>query len=136
MVDGEVVDAGPGDERRRGDRSSGMPVPGMAKPVTSRSVAMHHARRVELEGGGGEVAVEEVVEVLVGGHPGHEVVADRIAEQLAGVAVGDAGGQLLQREVDEAVVRRRPAAGTWPVDTWHMRPRSRATGSMARVTIR
>ena len=84
----------------------------------------------------GEVAVEEVVEVLVGRHPLHDLVADRVVEQLAGVAVGDAGGQLLERDVDEAVgggvglghLRRMP--------TWAMRARSSATGSIGRVTVR
>ena len=113
-----------------------MPAPGMAKLRTSRSTAMTMPDGSSGEGGRGEVAVEEVVQVLVGRHPGHEVVADRIAEQLAGVAMGDAGGQLLQGQVDEAGLRAATGAGTWAVDTWHIRPRSSAIGSMARVTIR
>ena len=56
---------------------------------------------------GGEVAVEELVQVLVAADALHHLVADRVAEQCAGVAVRDAGGQLLQCEVDEPLVQRR-----------------------------
>ena len=96
----------------------------------------HHARRIELERGGAEVTVEEVVTVLVGGDPLHDLVAGGVVEQLAGVVVGDAGGELLQRDVDEAVGRGLSGSGTSPHSTWCMRARSSATGSSARVTVR
>ena len=102
VVDGEVVDAGLGDGEGVGlevdDAGAGH--------LELADLALHghdHARRVELEGGGAEVAVEEVVAVLVGGHALHDLVAGLVVEQLAGVVVGDAGGQLLERDVDDAV---------------------------------
>ena len=96
---------------------------------------VHDGRRVELDRRRREVAVEEVVQVLVGGDAHHHVVAGAVTEQPPGVAVGDAGGQLLQGDVDDAV-DGSAGSGTSPVETWHMRLRSRATGSTARVTIR
>ena len=50
-----------------------------------------------------EVAVEEVMEVLVGGHPFHDRVSLGIGECLARVVMGDPGGQLLERQVGEGV---------------------------------
>ncbi len=55
----------------------------------------HHRVRVGLDRGGGEVAVEQLVQVLVGADPLHHLVADRVAEQGTGVAVRDPGRQLL-----------------------------------------
>ena len=45
------------------------------------------------------------MEVLVGRHPGHDLVALGVVlgQPLARVAVGDAGGQLLEGDVDEAL---------------------------------
>ena len=63
------------------------------------------------------------------------LVAGGVVEELAGVAVGDAGGQLLQGDVDEAVVRRL-RLGHLAAVTWAMRARSSAIGSIARVTVR
>ena len=102
VVRREVVDAGVGDQARVhlevGD-------PG----ARHREVAhlaldrRDHARRVELERRRDEVAVEEVVEVLVGRDAAHDRGAHRVIEQLPGVAVRDAGGELLERDVDDAV---------------------------------
>ena len=75
-------------------------------------MAHHRARRVDLEGGDDDVLVEEVVQVLVGGHAGHDL-AGVVVEHRAGVAVRDAGGELLQGDVDEpstAVGTRRDEA--------------------------
>ena len=62
-----------------------------------------HRRGVDLERGGNEVAVEDVVEVLVGRDAGHDRLPGWIAEQLARVAVRDAGRDLLERDVHDAV---------------------------------
>ncbi|GAA1037023.1 hypothetical protein GCM10009557_49370 [Virgisporangium ochraceum] len=40
--------------------------------------------------------------VLVGGHAGQQLVADRVAADVAGVAVGDPGRQLLEADVADA----------------------------------
>src|SRR5206468_2645262 len=53
-----------------------------------------------------EVSIEEEVEVLIGGDSPHDVEPDLVVEQLAGVAVRDAGGELLKRGVDQAVQER------------------------------
>ena len=83
-----------------------------------------------------EVPVEEVVEVLVGGDPRHHLVAGRVVEQLAGVAVGDAGRQLLERDVDEAVRPTLGGSGTTPAaHLVHAGPLER-DGSSDRVTVR
>ena len=74
-------------------------------------MARHHRARAGGDRRRGEIAVEEVVVVLVGGDPRHHGVADRVADQLAGVAVGDPRGQLLEREVDEPVGRRLGVRG-------------------------
>ena len=71
----------------------------------------HHAARVDLDGRLREVAVEELVQVLVGGDAHHHVVPGRVADHLAGRAVGDAGRELLQREVDEPVLHGRRVGG-------------------------
>ena len=104
VVEGQVVDSGPGDRRRPG----GEVVDARPRHLELPHLAVdghHHGRRVEGQGLAHDVAVEQVVEVLVGRHPGHHLVADGVAEQLAGVAVGQPGGQLLQRHVDQRVGR-------------------------------
>ena len=60
---------------------SGMPVPGIVKLRTVRSIAMTIAGRVELERRAREVPVEEVVQVLVGRHAAHDRLARRVVEQ-------------------------------------------------------
>ena len=71
----------------------------------------HHGRGVDLEGGLRELAVEDVVEVLVDGDPRRELLDQRILRVRAGVAVRDPGRELLQARVHQAVerVRERPA---------------------------
>ena len=102
VVRGEVVDPGVGDDPRVRlevfDAGAGH-LEGAHLTLDRR----HHARRVDLERRRHEVAVEEVVQVLVGGDAAHDRRALRVVEQLARVAVRDAGGELLQRDVDDAV---------------------------------
>ena len=47
------------------------------------------------------IAVEDHVEVLVGGDPGQQSVGDRVTACLAGIAVADPGGELLEGDVRE-----------------------------------
>ena len=56
-----------------------------------------------------DVAVEHHVQVLVRGDPCEHPVRDRIAARLAGVAVGDAGGQFLEGHVRHRIEHRRGA---------------------------
>ena len=63
----------------------------------------HHRGRVDLERRAGEIAVVEVVEVLVGGDPAHDRLAGRVVEQLSGVPMRDTCRELLQRDVHDAV---------------------------------
>ena len=80
-----------------------IPVPGISNVRTCRSIAQHHRRRVALERGGREVAVEEVVTVLVAGDALHHFVRGGVFTELPGVVVRDARRELLQRDVDHAV---------------------------------
>ena len=109
VVDRQVVDPGLGDRARRARRSRGCRRRASRSSTTWRSIACTIALGSSSMAADGEVAVEEVVQVLVGGDAHHHVVAGAVAEQPPGVAVGDAGRQLLQRHVDEAVGRRRRA---------------------------
>ena len=52
-----------------------------------------------------EVPVEDHVQVLVGGDAGQQLVGDRVAGGPAGVAVRDAGRQLLEGDVGERLER-------------------------------
>ena len=47
------------------------------------------------------IAVEDHVEVLVGGDPGQQSVGDRVTACFAGIAVADPGGELLEGDVRE-----------------------------------
>ena len=70
-----------------------------------------HQRRCDLQRGRGEVAVEQEVEVLVGGDATDDLVTgladgmvtECVGDGLARVAMGDPRRQLLQRDVDETV---------------------------------
>ena len=64
-------------------------------------------RRLDLECGAEDVAVEDHVQVLVGRDPDHDPVRDRVVRVAPGVAVGDARRQLLERDVGEPAQRRR-----------------------------
>ena len=72
------------------------------------------AGRGDVERGGDDVAVEEVVEVLVGGDPGDEPPPGLVGEEAGRVGVGQPRGQLLQSQVDERLLhgrRRRHLGG-------------------------
>ena len=78
-----------------------MSVPGIWKVGDHVGDRPHRLVRGELERGAEQVAVEDHVQVLVGGDPGQQLVADRVAGELAGVAVRDPGGELLERDVGQ-----------------------------------
>ena len=61
------------------------------------------ADAIELDRRCGHVAVERVVQVLVERHANEEAFGDRITRDRSGVAVSDARGQLLERDVDQRV---------------------------------
>jgi hypothetical protein len=65
----------------------------------------HHRRRVDLECGLRELAVEDVVEVLVDGDPRRELLDQRILRERTRVAMRDPGRELLQARVHEPVER-------------------------------
>jgi DNA-binding Lrp family transcriptional regulator len=79
-----------------------MPTPGISKVVTCRSIASIMVGRVAFERRADQVAVEEVVEVLVGGDALHDVVA-RCVQAPPGVAMRHPGRQFLPGDVHEAV---------------------------------
>ena len=64
-------------------------------------------RRLDLQRGAQDVAVEDHVQVLVGRDPDHDPVGDRVVRVAPGVAVGDARRQLLEGDVGEAAQGRR-----------------------------
>ena len=59
------------------------------------------------ERGRQDVAVEDHVQVLVGGDADHDPVGDRVVRVAPGVAMRDPRGELLERDVGEAVERVR-----------------------------
>ena len=65
-----------------------------------------HVRGVKLDGGADKVAVEQEVEVFIGGDPLHDLVAGGVVESLGCVEVSDPGRQLLERHVDHGACRR------------------------------
>ena len=79
VVDLEVVDAGAGDcfgvMRKVDDAGAGHFE--SAHLLFDRE---QHSRRIDLEGGVREVAVEEIVPVLVGGHALHDLLAGGVDE--------------------------------------------------------
>ena len=64
--------------------------------MTSFDDGLHGRRRGQLQRGRDQVAVEDHVQVLVGGHPGQQALGDRVAGDTAGVAVADPGRELLE----------------------------------------
>ncbi len=121
MIAGQVVDTGARDE------------PGVEVEVDDASAGHregpdhvlrrnHHLRRVARERRGRQVSVEQEVEVLVGRHPRHHVVSRGVADDLAGVAMGDARRELLQGEVDEAGLRTTGPRRLAPGDLGHPGP--------------
>ena len=53
----------------------------------------------QVERGGAQVAVEDHVQVLVGGDAGEHAVGDRIVADATGIAVADPGGQFLEGHI-------------------------------------
>src|SRR5438552_3543023 len=114
VVQRKVVDA------RRRDRGRvraeiGNPCTGHLEGAHLAFDRAHGAGRIDLQGRGHEVAIEEIVEVLVGRDPRHHLVAGLVVEEVPGVAVRDTRRQLLQRDVRERVdggigLRHLPAA--------------------------
>ena len=107
---------------------SGMPVPGHVEAEDLALDGLDHRRRIELQRSRDQVSVEEVVEVLVSRHPLHDRIALAVGQRLARVVVSDAGGQLLERQVDDGV-GERAGSGEMPPVTWAIRARSRTVGS-------
>ena len=109
-VDAQVVDAGHRDlHRLAGEVLDGRA--GHLEGLHDLGDRPHRLVRRDLERRAEQVAVEEHVQVLVQRDPGQQLVGDRVPGDLAGVAVRDAGRQLLER-------RRRPATAAgrrgWP----------------------
>ena len=108
-MDAQVVDAGRGD----GDRPLAEAAQLEARHCEAEHLPLHgqdHGGRVELDRGAGDVPVERVVQVLVERDADEQPLGHRVARDRARVAVGDAGGELLQGHVDEAVERAGDAA--------------------------
>ena len=72
-------------------------------------IAQHSVQRVhrlvgrDVDAGRRDVAIEDHVQVLIGRDAGQQLVGDRLVASLTGVAVRDAGGQLLEGHVDDRV---------------------------------
>ena len=94
-----------------------------------------HCRGIHLDRSGREVAVEEVVPVLVARDALHDLVAGRVLAALPGVVVRDARRQLLQRDVDHAVLQELGLRHLAPLHLGHAGASS-AIGSIERVTVR
>ncbi len=94
VVQHQVVDAGCRDRGRvRGEIGNAG-----ARHLERAHLALdraHGAGRVDLQRRGHEIAIEEIVEVLVSRDARHHLVAGFVLEQVSGVAVRDARGQLL-----------------------------------------
>ncbi len=99
-MDAQVVDPGLGDLRRLADE---------ARDAGTRHLEgedlVHDrpdgGRRLDLERGPEDVAVEHHVEVLVGRDPDHDPVGHRVVRVAPGVAMRDPGRELLERHVGE-----------------------------------
>ena len=101
-MDPRVVDAADGDdhglapELRNGEA-------GHLEVAQHAVQRLHRLVRRDLQARLGDVPVEDHVQVLVGRHPLQQLVGDRLVARLAGVAVRNAGGQLLERHVDDGI---------------------------------
>jgi len=101
-VDARVVHPADGDddglatERRHG-------VPGHLEVAQHPVQRRHRLVGGDVQTGGRDVAVEDHVQVLVGGDARQQLIGDRIVAGLAGVAVRDAGRELLERHVHHRV---------------------------------
>ena len=92
--------------------------------------------RLDLERGVEDVAVEDHVQVLVGGDPDHDPVGDRVVRVAARVAVRDPRRELLERDVGQAVERVRRVVVVALLELASSGRARAATGSMLRVTVR
>ena len=133
MVDRHVVDAGAGDGPGMAGEA-GHPGAGHLERADLAVDSGDHGRGIDLEGGVDQAPVVQVVQVLVGCDPLHDLVAGPVGQHLGRVQVGDAGGQFLEGDVDERA-HGAGRGGTLPVDTWHIRPRSSSMGSTMRVIV-
>ena len=100
----QVVDAGRGDRGRVRAEIGNAGARHLERAHLTLDRA-HGAGRIDLQRRGHEVAIEEIVEVLVGCDARHHLVAGFVLEQVPGVAMRDARRQLLQRYVRERVDR-------------------------------
>src|SRR5688572_12311167 len=100
VVDAQVVDAGECDlDRLAGEVLDA--AAGHLEGLHDLGDGAHRLVRRDLQGGTQQVPVEEHVQVLVGRDTGQQLVGDRILGDLAGVAVRDPGGPLLEGEVGQ-----------------------------------
>ena len=83
----------------------GMPAPGISNARTSATIARTAADGCSFDGSSEDVAVEDHVEVLVGGDPDHDLVGDRVLRVAAGVAMRDPRRELLEGDVREPAER-------------------------------
>ena len=105
MVDAQVIDAGPG--HLQGLAGEALDAdPGHVEADDLPGDRLDRRRGVDLEGGGHDVAIEHHVQVLISGHPHHDLVGHRVIGIAAGVAMGDPGGQFLERRIGHQPQRR------------------------------
>ena len=97
-------------------------MPGISKRAHLVLDREHHARRIDLERGVREVAVEEVVAVLVGRDALHDLAPGGVVEQLAGVVVRDPCRELLERDIDQPVAGHLGRRHLTAFDLRHARP--------------
>ena len=83
----------------------GMPAPGIWNARTSSTIARTAADGSILSAAAEDVAVEDHVQVLVGGDPDHDPVRDRVVRVAPGVAVRDPRRELLERDVGQPAQR-------------------------------
>ena len=102
-----------------------MPVPGISKVPYLAFDRHQHSRWVDVKGGICEITVEEIVPVLVGGHPLHDLTAGRVVEQFAGVVMRNPGCEFLQRRVDQSTLRIDREGNLTTFDLRHTRPLQR-----------
>ena len=107
VVDPHVVDLADG-HLRGGPLEAGHAVAGHTEVDDDVADRLHGQVGGELERGLQQVAVEDHVEVLVGRDARQHAVADGVTGVVAGVAVRDAGGELLEGDVRDRVEHRVP----------------------------
>ncbi len=105
MVDAQVVDLADGHLRGHA-LEAGHAVTGHAEVDDDVTDGLHGQVGGELERRLQQVAVEHHVQVLVGRDARQHAVADRVARLMTGVAVRDAGRELLEGDVRDRVQHR------------------------------